>query len=195
MAADKTAAARTGAVIVFVDESGLSLLPPRRHTWAPAGRTPVVRMVMGPRPKVAMTGWCCYPPRGQGRYFFRIVRGPVTDRVLMRHLRQVHQELGHPLLVVWDNLGCHRSRRMRDFTHHTAWLTVVQLPAYAPDLNPVEGSWAHLKNGPLADLGARTLDELLAVARRGLRRIQHRPALLAGFLTATGLTPVARLST
>ncbi|MFE2867114.1 hypothetical protein [Embleya sp. NPDC059259] len=64
----------------------------------------------------------------------------------------------------------------------------VVLPPYSPDLYPVEGSWAQLKNGPPADLGARTLDEFVTVARRGLRRIQHRPALVNGFVAATSLT-------
>ncbi|WP_237535028.1 transposase, partial [Streptomyces sp. SID3343] len=63
---------------------------------------------------------------------------------------------------------------MRAFAERVDRLSLVFLPPYAPDLNPVEGSWAHLRNGPLANLGARTLDEPVAVARRGLRDIQHR---------------------
>ena len=77
---------------------------------------------------------------------------------------------------------------MRAFADRVDWLTLVFLPPYAPDLNPVEGSWAHLKSGALANLGARTLDELVAVARQGLRHIQNHPALLNGFLAATDLT-------
>jgi hypothetical protein len=37
---------------------------------------------------------------------------------------------------------------MRAFTERVDWLGLVFLPPYAPDLNPVESSWAHLKNGP-----------------------------------------------
>jgi putative transposase len=41
--------------------------------------------------------------------------------------------------VIWDNLSTHLSRKMRAFTSgHPDWLTVIQLPAYAPELNPVE---------------------------------------------------------
>ena len=41
--------------------------------------------------------------------------------------------------MIWDNLNTHLSRKMRSFiTGHPDWLTVIQLPAYAPDLNPVE---------------------------------------------------------
>lgn len=67
------------------------------------------------------------------------------------------------------------------------WLTVHYLPAYAPDLNPVEQVWAHLKRTALANLAALNLDELTHAVRTGLRHIQHRPALLTAFLTHTGL--------
>ena len=44
---------------------------------------------------------------------------------------------------------------MRTFIRaHPDWLTEVRLPAYAPDLNPTEGAWAHIKNG-LGNLTAR----------------------------------------
>ena len=64
---------------------------------------------------------------------------------------------------------------------------MVQLPAYAPDLNPVEGVWANMKNG-LGNLAARTVDQLAAIVRNRLKRIQYRPALINGFLGQTGLT-------
>ena len=76
---------------------------------------------------------------------------------------------------------------MRTFINaHDDWLTVVRLPAYAPDLNPAEGVWANLKNG-LGNLAARDVDQLAAVVRNRLKRIQYRPALIGGFLAQTGL--------
>lgn len=77
---------------------------------------------------------------------------------------------------------------MRTFiTTHTDWLTVVQMPAYAPDLNPVEGVWANMKTG-LGNLAARNIDHLATVVRNRLKQIQYRPGLINGFLTQTGLT-------
>jgi hypothetical protein len=72
---------------------------------------------------------------------------------------------------------------MRTFTGaHQDWLTVVQLPAYAPDLNPVEGAWANMKNS-LGNLGGcSTPDRLAAIIKNRLKRIQYRPALIDGFL-------------
>jgi len=79
------------------------------------------------------------------------------------------------------------SNKMRAFTTgHPDRLTVLQLPAYAPDLNPVEGAWSVMKNG-LGNLAAGTTDQLAAAMRHQLDRIQRRIALIAGFLGGTGL--------
>ncbi len=59
---------------------------------------------------------------------------------------------GAPLIVVWDNASTHHAKALREFCERNSnWLTIVRLPPYAPDLNPVEGVWAHLKKS-LANL-------------------------------------------
>jgi transcriptional regulator with XRE-family HTH domain len=81
-----------------------------------------------------------------------------------------------------------RSRTMRAFTEaHTDWLTVIQLPGYAPDLNAVEGAWSVMKSG-LGNHAATTLSQLEAMVRSRLRAIQHRPELINALLGQTGLT-------
>ncbi|HEV7933185.1 MAG TPA: transposase [Actinomadura sp.] len=73
-------------------------------------------------------------------------------------------------MLVWDNLNTHLSRAMREFIAARDWLTVYQLPAYAPELNPVEAAWAHIKHS-LANLAKHTLDQLTALVKRRLKRI------------------------
>jgi hypothetical protein len=77
-----------------------------------------------------------------------------------------------------------------------AWLTIQPRShgqvsrsrlAYAPELNPVEGAWANMKNG-LGNLMARDVDQLAAIIKNRLKRIQYRPAVIDGFLAQTGLT-------
>jgi putative transposase len=63
---------------------------------------------------------------------------------------------------------------------------VVQLPAYAPDLNPVEGAWPVMKSS-LGNLTADTTDQLAAAMRHQLDRIQRQHSLINGFLGQTGL--------
>jgi transposase len=91
-----------------------------------------------------------------------------------------------PLLLVWDNLNHHVSAVMRAFVNDHDWLTVVQLPAYAPELNPTEGVWSHLKRG-LGNLAACGIDQLAAIVRSRLKSIQYRPGLIDAFIQETGL--------
>ena len=103
-----------------------------------------------------------------------------------RLLDAAHQQLNGPVVVVWDGLNTHTSRAMRDLIAGRAWLTVFQLPAYAPELNPVEPVWSSLKRS-LANLVRHDIDQLTALVRTRLRRMQYRPGLLEGFLAKTGL--------
>ncbi len=99
-----------------------------------------------------------------------------------------HHQLHAPLILIWDNLNTHVSAAMRGFTEaHPDWLTEVRLPAYAPDLNAVEGAWANMKNG-LGNLAVSDVDQLTAIIKNRLKSIQYRPALIDGFLAQTGLT-------
>ena len=66
------------------------------------------------------------------------------------------------------------------------WLTVFQLPAYAPEVNPVEPAWSHLKRS-LANLAKRDITQLTTVVKTRLRQMQYRPGLLSGFLAKTHL--------
>src|SRR4051794_974213 len=98
-----------------------------------------------------------------------------------------HAQLQAPIILIWDNLNVHRSAAMRRFCDaHDNWLTVVRLPAYAPELNATEGVWAHVKRD-LGNLLVGTVDELAATTKRLLKRIQYRPELIDGFRAQTGL--------
>ena len=90
------------------------------------------------------------------------------------------------MVLVWDTSPQHIDRAMRALLAERSWLTVFQPPAYAPDLNPDEAVWAHLKK-TLADLAARAIDQLAALIRTRLERMRYRPALLDGFIAETGL--------
>jgi putative transposase len=127
-------------------------------------------------------------------YRVRVHRGRKGERRSMSEadyaglITAAHQQLHAPVILIWDNLNTHLSAVMRTFTGaHPGWLTVIQLPAYAPDLNPAEGVWANMKNG-LGNLAAPTVSDLAAIVKNRLKSIQYRPALIEGFLAQTGLT-------
>ena len=90
--------------------------------------------------------------------------------------------------MIWDRLNTHVSAVMRAFIGaHPGWLTEVRLPAYAPELNPAEGAWAAMK-ASLGNLAVRDADQLAAIMKNRLKRIQYRPALIEAFLGQAGLT-------
>jgi transposase len=68
------------------------------------------------------------------------------------------------------------------------WLVVERLPAYAPELNPVEGQWSSLQAVELANLCGPTLAEVIDQAHRGIERVRQTPHLAYSFLRRTGLS-------
>lgn len=99
-----------------------------------------------------------------------------------------HQQLGGPIVLVWDNLNVHKAAGLREFAASRDWLTIYYLPPYAPDLNPVEGIWSLLRRGWLSNVAFSTPEHLVQRIRRGLRHIQYRSDLIDGCLAETGLT-------
>ena len=96
---------------------------------------------------------------------------------------------GHRVVLIWDGLSAHWSTKMRawlDSQHD--WLTAERLPAYAPELNPVEGLWANLKGVELANLPTTSLAEVTDATEQGIQRVCKHEDLVAGFLAHTGLT-------
>ena len=102
-----------------------------------------------------------------------------------RLLDAAHQQLNGAIVLVWDNLNTHRSGAMTELIAARDWLTVFRLPPYASELNPVEPVWSNLKRS-LANLTKHDIDELTALVKTRLRRMQYRPGLLEGFLARPG---------
>jgi transposase len=99
----------------------------------------------------------------------------------------MHQRLGTPIVLVWDNLSTHVGAAMRTLIASRTWLSVVRLPAYARDLDPTEGAGSHVKRG-IANIAVRGVDDLTTVVEQRLRAVQRQPDLIAGFLAQTGMT-------
>jgi len=104
-----------------------------------------------------------------------------TETDYARFLDAAHQQLHGPLVLVWDGLNTHTSRAMRELIAARDWLTVFQLPAYAPELNPVEPVWSHLKRS-LANLVKQDIDQLTALIKTRPRPMRYQPGLLEGLL-------------
>jgi putative transposase len=187
-------AAATGAYLCFEDEAGQNLRPPKARTWAPRSHTPVVRVSGKGSGKVSVAGLACYKLGARARLFYRArthygrkgERRSMSEADYAHLVTAAHNQLQAPVILIWDNLNTHISAAMRAFIQaHPDWLTEARLPAYAPDLNAVEGAWANMKNG-LGNLAAADVDQLTAIIKNRLKSIQYRPALIDGFLAQTG---------
>ncbi|WP_425576957.1 IS630 family transposase [Streptomyces kunmingensis] len=188
-------AADLGAWLCFEDEAGQGLRPPKGRTWGRRGRTPVVKVTAAGTKRVSMAALICTKAGHRARLIYRIHldRGPVkgrrkgfTETDYARLLDAAHRQLGGPVVLVWDNLNTHVSRAMQELIAARGWLSVYQLPPYAPELNPVEGVWSHLKRS-LANLTKHGLDQLTALVKTRLKRMQYRPGLIDGYMARTGL--------
>ncbi len=92
------------------------------------------------------------------------------------------------VLLLWDRLPAHRSRVIEQtLAGQKAWLRVEWLPAYAPELNPVELLWNHLDTTALANTPVEDLVRLARRLHRGLRQLRARPTVTRGFLKHTHL--------
>lgn len=94
---------------------------------------------------------------------------------------------GEQVVLLWDGLGAHWSHAMRDWVATQDWLEVERLPAYAPELNPVEGLWANVKAVELANFAGEVVVEVADVAERGIHRVCGDEQLVWSFLAHTGL--------
>jgi len=184
----KNAQARR-AWICFQDESGFSLLPSVRATWAPKGQTPVLTHHFNWK-RLSMSAAVCFRPDGtEASLVFGMRPGSYNDESIMEFLLELHQHLdGDKVTLIWDGLPSHRSRAMRAFIKSQRhWLVVERLPAYAPDLNPVEQVWGNLKGGELANLCLDTIGEAEEIVDQGLCRIGKDTRLAFAFLRHCGL--------
>ena len=193
LAGGRRTAADPGAWLVFEDESGQGLRPPKGRTWGRRGRTPVVTVTGGSSKRVSLAALIAVRPGHRPRLIYRTrTRRPgdqrkgFTEKDYARFLDAAHQQLGGPVVLVWDGLNTHTSRAMRELVAARSWLRVFRLPPYASELNPVEPVWSNLKRS-LANLTKHDIDQLTALIRTRLRRMQYRPGLLDGFLAKTGL--------
>ncbi|MGI9147996.1 MAG: transposase [Chloroflexota bacterium] len=138
-----------------------------------------------------MAGALAYEPDGgsNAHLVFQLCPGAYNDETLIEFLTELNQlEQQRPLLLIWDGLPSHRSRRMSEWiASQREWLWVERLPGYAPDLNPIEQVWGRLKSAELANLCSDTIDEVASIAEDGLDRIGSDASLCFAFLRHAGL--------
>jgi transposase len=168
-----------GAHVVLIDEAGFLLAPLLRRSQAPRGQTPVCVQPGGHRERVSAIAALSLSPVRQhvGLYFQTVPRGYVTAPAAAAFLEELLRHLRGKVIVVWDRGPIHKGPALRALLARHPRLTVEYLPAYAPDLNPVEQLWNYLKYVELANLvptGVLSLNALVEAEMQGTGQDQER---------------------
>jgi transposase len=147
--------------LVFLDESSCSTDMAREYGWAPTGERAV-----GKRPGRSWKTLTLIGAIRLGRKPQLMThRGAINGKVFLRYIkRRLVPWLRHGDCVVLDNLAAHKVNGVQEAIERVGAF-VLYLPAYSPDMNPIELWWAHLKNS-LRRVAARTVAELAHAARR-----------------------------
>ncbi len=176
-------AAREGATIYFADEAGVRSDYHAGTTWAPVGRTPIVRTT-GARHSVNLIS----AVTASGALRFAAYEGRFTSGTFIDFCKRLLRDADGPVFLVVDGHPVHRSRAVAEFVAATEGrLRLFHLPGYSPELNPDEWVWKNVKADRLGRAGVRGPDDLKAKALAALHRLQKLPRLIRGFFADPNL--------
>jgi len=164
------------------------MIPPVRRTWAPIGQTPTLHHHYR-RDRISVIGGLSVSParRRLGLYFRMHPKNISQEEVydflwyLLRHLRG-------RVIVLWDGASIHDPKSLLDLLRRYPRLRLERLPAYAPQLNPIEAAW-HAAKLPLANGRPEDIYELGAALLKSLRTAARSQATLRGCLLQSELPP------
>jgi transposase len=162
------------------------LLPTVRRTWAPRGQTPVLRHRYRRDKISAISAITVSPRRHRCGLYAHFHLANITHAEVARFLRELLRHIPGPLVVLWDGGPIHHGAAVRALLARHPRLTVERFPAYAPELNPDEQVWNHLKR-TLANGCPDTADVLLDTLVHETRRLRRSPRLLRGLVLASDL--------
>ena len=120
--------------------------------------------------------------------YFQIHEESVKSQQVIGFLKHLQRYINGKLLIIWDGLPAHRSKVVAEYlasTNGRIW--VERLPAYAPELNPIEYLWGHIKGTDLANFTPKQLSELSAATKKAIRKTRSKPRYLRAFWIQTEL--------
>lgn len=170
--------------LVFTDESGFYLLPAVVRTYGPRGKTPVIYH-WATRDHLSVMGAVT-----TGQRIYTMVRRKAFNGLhCIEFFKHLLRQLARPLLVIWDGSPIHRRAEVKEFiqTIGNRQLVVEPLPAYAPDLNPVEWLWKHLKHVELRNRSCLDLEELHMELHLAVGRVRQKPEMIKTFFEGSKL--------
>jgi len=170
-------AKKRGAEIYFWDESGFRADVVQGTTWGVQGQTPIVA-VPGPRQSVSAASAI----NARGGFWFATYKGGMSAELFIEMLKALMLRRKKPLYLILDSLPAHKARIVQEYVASTKGrLELHFLPGYAPELNPDELVWNHMKRTGTAKsplVKGESLHDRIDVE---LLEIQRNPSLVRSF--------------
>jgi len=173
-------AKREGAEILFWDESGFRADTVHGKTWGLRGQTPVVQ-----RPGQRQSMSAASAVSARGAFWFCTFDGALNGELFVELLRALMRRRKKPVHLILDSLPAHKRAIVRDYVAATAGkLTLHFLPGYAPDLNPDELVWSHVKRTGTARRPLQQGEKLRERIDAELAAVRDNPKLVRSFFQA-----------
>jgi len=165
--------------LVFVDEMGTHTSLAPIYAYTPVGERAFFKI---PRNRDKNTTLLTSMTTG-GMGPSMAVEGATTSRVFETYVeRLLAPALKAGEVVVMDNLGAHRPKRVRELIEAMG-CELIYLPSYSPDLNPIEEALSKIKH-ILRNIGARTKEALVEAIGRALAAVSTQD--VRGFFVNCG---------
>jgi transposase len=174
---------------VFLDETGFMLQPVVRRTWAPKGRTPIHYSWDRRERLSVISALTISPQRRRLGLYFDIHDHNINTDAFESFVRRLRKRIRRRVVLVLDRWSVHRSAARRLQQRFGTKVRIEWLPAYAPDLNPVEPVWSHTKYAELANYIPDDVDTLAVEVAESLERTAESQSLLRSFFHCAELNP------
>jgi transposase len=176
-------ARKAGATIYFADEAGVRSDYHSGTTWAPRGKTPIVRTT-GARHRLNMLS--AITTTGTLRFMIR--QGSVGAKVFIEFCKRLLADTDGPVYLIVDGHPAHRAKATTKFVTSTEGrLELFFLPGYSPELNPDEWVWKNIKHDQVGKTSITTSADFNAVVSSALHRLQKQVNKIRGFFADPNL--------
>jgi transposase len=170
----------SGGEVYFWDESGFRADTVHGKTWGKRGQTPVVE-----RPGQRQSISAASAVNARGGFWYCTYQGGLNAELFVTLLRKMMRHRAKPVHLVVDGLPAHKTALVKAYVASTnGMLTLHFLPGYAPELNPDEQVWSHMKRTGVARSPLRRGEKLRDKIEAQLAAIKRMPQLVRSFFKA-----------
>lgn len=158
-----------------------------RRTWAPTGQTPIQKAWLRHDRLSVIGAVTLSPTRRRISTPFQIHADNIRTDEVVGFIKALRQQFQRPLIICLDRWPVHRSAANRIASSRMKNVEFEWLPAYAPELNPVEARWSNTKYSDLANFVPDDVHHLQRSARSSLKKQNQSHRLKQSFFKTAKL--------